>query len=247
MRWATRVATLGAQVSWLLLVGGLIGALFVVPKVRLHPPDMQMPNTATVLQRGDDTCVYEFTLDGVTYQKSGVYYGTAPVGGLIRIWYDPRDPHNSTTLSDVGDRIYDYGPGSLSVLAAPLAALVLVICMMWRSRRFRLLRYGRLVEGRVARTEETAGGRVAFVTYRYDIAGTEHRAEITTVRPAGERPGEPVLYDPADPYHACAIEDLTGRPHLEGDRFVPTTLPYAAFVLPVTALALVAVLLVKSL
>ena len=56
-----------------------------------------------------------------------------------------------------------------------------------------------------------------------------------------------MLYDPGEPHHACALGDLTCRPRLDGDRFVPTSIPYLAFLLPAATLATIGVLLAKSL
>ena len=245
MRWATRLNQLSVQLSWLVALGGVIGALFVVPRIELHPPVNKTPGIARIIQRGDDTVVYELVVADRAYRTSGIYYGTAGVGDPLRVWYDPRDPARATTLPD--QPAYDYGKGSLLVLAFPGGAIVIAVLFMWHRRRFRLLRYGRAVEARIRTSERTAGGRLAFLTFKYTIEGTEHTAEVTSVRRSDERGPEVVLYDPGDPQHACALADLTGRPRMEGDRFVPTSLPYLAFVLPLATLAMIGVLAAKSL
>ena len=245
MRWATRLAQLPVQIAWLVALGGVIGATFVVPRIELHPPVNKTPALATIVQRGDDTVIYDLVVDGKAYRNSGIYYGSAPVGGSLRVWFDPRDPSRATTLPD--QPAYDYGKGSLLVLAFPAGALVVAFAFMWHRRRFRLLRYGRATEARVRTSERTRGGRVAYLTFKYAIEGTDHTADVTTVRGDFERGPEIVLYDPSNPDHACPLADLVGKPRLEGDRFIPTSLPYAVFALPIATLAAIGILVAKTL
>lgn len=241
MRWTTRLATGGAQVFWFLALAGMIGSMFVVPKIFVDPPRLTMWNHATVVSRGDDTIVYEFTLDGVTYRGTDRYYGSAGPTALVDIWYDPARPQYSSTRED--QKQIGYGLGSLAVLIAPFSAAVIALLMMWRRTRFRMLRYGRLVDATVSRDEPTAGGRLSYVTLRYPLE--DGRGDLTVVR--RQAVDEPVLYDPARPDHAIALADLTGRPRLDGDRWIPTTLPYGVFLLPLATLAMIGVLLAKSL
>lgn len=237
MRWTTRLSTLGAQMMWLLALGGMLGALAVVPKIWMDPPKLTMWNRAVVVSAGDETIVYEFTLDGKTYRGVDKYYGSSGPTGLVDIWYDPKRPEYSTTLSGKGQ--IGYGPGSLAVLIAPLVPFLCALLMMWRRSRFRMLRWGRIVDGTVTRVEETAGGRLRYVTLRYEMG------ELTVVR--REPVGEPLVYDPSNPDHAIALADLTCAPTLDGDRWVPARIPYAVFFLPVVTLTLVVTLLAKSL
>ena len=245
MRWATRLAQVPAQLAWLVALGGVVGAMFVVPKVDLHPPVNKTFAHGTIVARGDDTIVYDLVVGERTYRNSGIYYGTSAAGEQVRVWYDPRDPSRSTTVPDQPD--YDYGAGSLLVLAFPAGAIVVAFAFMWHRRRFRLLRYGRATEARVRTSERTRGGRTAYLNFKYMIDGTEHSANVTTVRAGDERGPEIVLYDPSEPNHACPLADLVGKPRLEGDRFVPTSLPYAAFALPLATLAAIGILVAKTL
>jgi len=245
MRWATRLNQLAVQLSLLVALGGVIGALFVVPRVELHPPVNKTPELATIVSRGDETVIYDLVVDGKAYRNSGMYYGTSTVGDPLRVWYDPRDPSRATTVPD--QPAYDYGKGSLLVLAFPGGAIAIALLFMWHRRRFRLLRYGRAVEATLRASDPTPGNRVAYLRFRYVIEGTEHTASLTTVRRDDGQTTETVLYDPADPSHACALADLTCRPRLDGDAFVPTRLPYLAFALPLATLAMVGVLVAKSL
>ncbi len=248
MRWATRLHRLPVQLAWLVALGGVIGALFVVPRVEFHPPVNKTPGLATIVTRGDDTVIYDLVVDGKTYRNTGIYYGTADAGASLRVWYDPRVPSRATTLPDQPD--YDYGKGSLLVLAFPGGALLVAALFMWHARRFRLLRYGHVAEAALRATEPTAGGRVAYLRFVYEIEGTRHTADVTTVRRDrgdAQETTEQVLYDPAQPHHACALADLTCSPRLEGDRFVPTNLPYLAFALPLATLATIGILVAKTL
>jgi hypothetical protein len=245
MRWATRLAQLPVQIAWICALGGVIGALFVVPRVRFHPPRYAESGIGYIVARGDDTVLYDLEVGGKTFHDGGVYYGTKSKGDPIDVWYDPADPSNATTLRD--QPVYDYGKGSLLVLAFPVGVLVVGAIFMWNGRRFRLLRYGRAVEATLRSTDPTRGGRVAYLRFKYEIEGTEHHADLTTVRRDDGRDTEIILYDAADPHHACALSDLTCSPTLEGDRFVPTTFPYLAFLVPLATLATVVILVVKTL
>ncbi len=256
MRWATRLHRLPVQIAWLVALGGVIGALFVVPRIQLHPAVNKTPALARIVSRGDDTVVYDLDVDGKRYRNGGIYYGTAGVGDPLPVWYDPRDPARATTLRDQPD--YDYGTGSLLVLAFPAGAILVAGLFMWHGRRFRLLRYGRVAESTLRASEPTRGGRLAYLRFAYDIEGTKHTADITTVRrytgqdPKDEQAFNPiVLYDPADPDHACVVSDLTCRPIVfrDNDRewFSPTTIPYLAFALPLGTLVAIGILVAKTL
>ena len=245
MRWATRLTRLPVQLSWLVALGGVIGALFVVPRIELNPPVNKTPALATIVARGDDTVVYDLAVGDHTYRNSGLYYGASGTGDPVRVWYDPRDPSRATTIPD--QPAYDYGKGSLLVLAFPGGAIALALLFMWHRRRFRLLRYGRAALATVRASEPTPGGRVSYLRFLYVIEGTQHTADLTTVRRDEGHATETVLYDPGEPHHACALADLTCRPRLDGDRFVPTTMPYLAFALPLATLAMIGVLVAKTL
>ncbi len=250
MRWAVRLSSFGAQSGWLLTSMALLLAIRVVPKVRMHPAHYDVHTQGTVVAKTLDVVTYEFLdLDGESHRQSGVIPHPVPevdqagVGDPIDVWHDATYPEESALYRKEPN---DIGPGSLAVLVLPLAGLVMSLLYMWQRRRMRLLRYGCLVNAQ-ARHSDASGGRTANLSFQFDIEGTRSTTHLTTVRsPDQLGTTEPVLYDPSDPDHAIAIADLPGRPTLTDHAFAMTRMPFAVFVLPLTTLALIGVLVAKS-
>jgi len=222
VRWHLSLRGVDTQLSWLLAVLGMLACIVVIPRVRLDAARLTEAAAARVTDNDGAVVDYEyFDRDGKLHQghergHPGSGLSWQP-GSSLSIRYDPNDPAVSTLV----DTKAMVGPGSLALLAFPGGAIILALVFMWLRRRriLRLLRYGNLARGHLVH------GTLPLLEFDYEVEGEPRTIEIAAPplwhRLVDDR-DVPLLYDPSNPDHAIALDELPGRPRIDGDRLVTT-------------------------
>lgn len=165
---------------------------------------------------------YEYSVAGRRFK--GTSYstgGAAAEGAEVAVEYRESDP---TASRIQGMRRRQFGPFVLLVGLFPLIGfLVLYFGLRSGVRRARLLGTGIFTFGKLVNKEPTNmtvnRRRVFRLTFEFtsrDGRRCEASASTNDPSPLEDESREPLLYDPDNPSHAYLLDEVPGRPQLDG-------------------------------
>jgi hypothetical protein len=219
-----------AQVGWAIATVGAIVLLFVLGFVELDPPRYDKLATGAL---GEVDCTNR--PDGTQCEAAYGFYDhdgnprmamtsvdlPASRGDRVLVEYDARDSQQSRIAGTGHDQ------AGWTVIFAPIGLIAIgLVLVIWTRRAaaedVRLLRFGLPTTGTRVPTRK---GRIMVdrhhyvFTFEYVVNGRTHRVEITpySPEPLADDAAEPMVYDPADPDNATALDDLPGRPRIRDD------------------------------
>ena len=178
--------------------------------------------------------------------------GDVEVNGHYDVAYVSREPdYAELRVPGLRSRYSSLGFDLVMIGAFALVGLLVCIADALAARRdVRLLRRGRETTAVLVdkRREEIGDGVVTILTFEYEANGKTERFQYqpsgSTAHLEDDR-DEPIVYDPKVPSRFTPLDDLPGRPVIEGGELrARRTFIAHLFVLPVASLAPIATLLV---
>ena len=165
---------------------------------------------------------YEYSVAG--QRLSGTSYTTgsaAAAGEEVTVEFVEGDPARSRIA---GMRRAEFGPWIIFVAIFPLVGLIILYFAMKSGfRRAQLLRNGLLTTGKLVSSEPTAmtvnDRRVYELTFEFTARdGRRCEAKARTSDPSRleDDHAEPLLYDPENPSKAYLLDEVPGRPEIDG-------------------------------
>lgn len=187
---------------------------------------------------------YEYSVAG--QRLSGTSYTTgsaAAAGEDVTVEFVEGNPLRSRIA---GMRRAQFGPWISFVAIFPLVGLIILYFAMksgWR--RARLLRNGLLATGKLIGKEATNmtvnDRRVYELTFEFrarDGRRCEAKARTSDTSRLEDDHAEPLLYDPEDPSKAYLLDEVPGRPEIDGTGELVGKPARAAFALALPALVI---------
>lgn len=165
---------------------------------------------------------YEYSVAGK--RLTGTSYTTgssASPGEEVKVEYKDGDPQESRIS---GMRRGMFGPFVFIVTIFPFIGFVIVyFATKWGFRRAQLLRVGVLTTGKLigkAPTNMTVNKRRVYeLTFEFtsrDGRRCEAKARSSDTARLEDEHAEPLLYDPSDPSRAYLLDEVPGRPGIDG-------------------------------
>ncbi|HEY0142122.1 MAG TPA: DUF3592 domain-containing protein [Thermoanaerobaculia bacterium] len=188
---------------------------------------------------------YAFSLAG--RRHTGVSYVTgsaATVGETVEIEYDASDPSWSRIA---GMRRAMFGSWALlfALIFPGIGLTIALFSLRSGLRRARLLRNGQLAMGKLVGKEATSTTvnkrRVYELTFEFitrEGQRREAKARTTFPHTLEDERQEPLLYDPQKPNVVYVLDEVPGRPHVDGMGELegqPLT-AFARFIIPALAI-----------